>query len=82
MGFFEIAILEITVFEVAVGFVCEHALLEKCVEPVLPVLGMAAKVAFDTAIETSVELITEKAVEGLFDWGTQVLTPVFSGSEN
>jgi hypothetical protein len=82
MGFLEIAILELAVIEATVGLVCEHALLEKCVEPLIPVMGMAAKVAFDTAVETSVELMTEKAIVGLFDWGEQILTPILSESDN
>ncbi|MBF2063265.1 MAG: hypothetical protein IGS39_02355 [Calothrix sp. C42_A2020_038] len=82
MGFCEIVILEVAVVEAAIGFICEHALLEKFVEPLIPVVGMAAKIAFDTAIETSVELITEKAVEGLIEWGTQVFNPALPSSEN
>ena len=36
MGFCEIVILEIAVVEATVGFICEHALIEKFVEPLIP----------------------------------------------
>jgi len=74
MGLCELAILEIAV----VGFICEHALIKKFVEPLIPIVGIAAK----AALETSVELMTEKSVEGLIEWGTQVFNPALSSSDN